>query len=57
MLRAKDFSEGVRALIVDKDRNPKWNPATLAEVTDEMVESYFTMVDGVEELDLSGSDS
>jgi enoyl-CoA hydratase/carnithine racemase len=36
-----DFIEGVRAMIVDKDRNPAWNPATLAEVTPEAVLRFF----------------
>lgn len=36
-----DFYEGVRALLVDKDKCPKWRPSTLEEVTDEMVQSYF----------------
>jgi len=53
MLRGKDFGEGVRAQIVDKDRKPIWQPATLAEVSEKDVDSYFKMVEGVEELDLS----
>lgn len=36
-----DFAEGVRALLVDKDNNPQWQPATPEEVTDELVESLF----------------
>ncbi|WP_393053483.1 enoyl-CoA hydratase/isomerase family protein [Streptomyces sp. LN549] len=36
-----DLIEGVRAQIVDKDRNPRWSPAELAEVTDEDVARHF----------------
>jgi enoyl-CoA hydratase/carnithine racemase len=37
-----DFAEGVRALLVDKDKAPKWHPAALQEITKSWVESYFT---------------
>jgi enoyl-CoA hydratase/carnithine racemase len=33
--------EGIRALVIDKDNTPKWNPPTLAEVTDAMVAQFF----------------
>ncbi|WP_421849860.1 enoyl-CoA hydratase/isomerase family protein [Novosphingobium sp.] len=36
-----DFAEGVRAVIVDKDNAPKWNPATPEGVTDEMLDAIF----------------
>ncbi len=39
--KGHDLVEGIRAAIVDKDRNPKWSPARLEEVTPEMVEACF----------------
>lgn len=36
--------EGVRALVIDKDNAPRWNPATLDEVTPEMVAQFFAPV-------------
>ncbi|KAK3430205.1 hypothetical protein EUGRSUZ_E01732 [Eucalyptus grandis] len=42
---SKDFVEGCRALLLDKDKNPKWEPPRLELVTDKMVESYFSKVD------------
>ena len=36
-----DFFEGVRAVLVDKDQNPHWQPGTLEGVTNEMIETYF----------------
>lgn len=36
-----DFFEGVRAVLVHKDGAPIWNPATLQQVTQEMVNHYF----------------
>jgi enoyl-CoA hydratase len=39
--RSHDLVEGIRAQIIDKDRNPKWSPATLAAVTAADVDAYF----------------
>ncbi|WP_367371504.1 enoyl-CoA hydratase/isomerase family protein [Pseudomonas lini] len=36
-----DFMEGVRALIIDKDKNPRWNPPTLAELDPARVQAFF----------------
>jgi len=41
IVQTHDFQEGVRAVIVDKDQAPKWSPATLAGVTDEMLDGFF----------------
>jgi enoyl-CoA hydratase len=40
--RSRDFVEGIRAAVIDKDRKPRWSPAHVDEVTPEMVEAYFT---------------
>ena len=50
-----DFYEGVRAVIVDKDNAPRWQPATLADVTDAEVERHFAPL-GADELDAAMSD-
>jgi enoyl-CoA hydratase len=44
-----DFREGVRAAVIDKDRNPRWSPRRIEDVTAEMVAPYFAEI-GVEEL-------
>lgn len=46
---ARDFPEGIRAAIIDKDRAPKWQPPILADVTNEMVDRYFAPR-GIDEL-------
>ena len=41
VVRTHDFREGVRALLIDKDNEPQWDPATPEEVTDEMLDVLF----------------
>jgi len=36
-----DFAEGIRALLVDKDKNPRWNPAVMDMATDAWVQKFF----------------
>ena len=48
-----DFVEGIRAQIVDKDRNPRWRPDKLEDVTGDIVDRHFRSV-GDLELKLAG---
>lgn len=50
VLDGRDFYEGVRAQIIDKDRKPAWNPARLSDVDDEVIEGYFAALDETAEL-------
>lgn len=51
---SNDFFEGCRALLVDKDKNPKWEPSRLDLVDDKRVDVYFSKVNdkGWEDLKL-----
>jgi enoyl-CoA hydratase len=51
-LEGHDFYEGVRAALIDKDHAPKWQPGSLEEVTDAVLDSYFAPLDG-DELNLA----
>ena len=44
-----DFREGVRAAVIDKDRNPRWSPPRIPDVTPEIVAPYFAEI-GADEL-------
>jgi len=47
-----EFVEGVRALLVDKDKKPRWNPQSLAELSDAAVEALFAPLPANQELGL-----
>ena len=49
VLTRPDFAEGVRAVIVDKDNAPKWNPATPEGVSEELIDSIFAALPAEEE--------
>lgn len=47
-MAAPDFYEGVRAVVIEKDQAPKWQPATLADVNDGQVKAYFASLGDAE---------
>jgi hypothetical protein len=50
-MEGHDFFEGVRALIIDKDKSPRWSPATVEGVGDADIVRYFEpLTDGELEL-------
>ena len=48
-----EFIEGIRALLIDKDKAPKWNPPALAAVSDAMVNEFLGPLTDREELGLT----
>ncbi|MFD5469964.1 enoyl-CoA hydratase/isomerase family protein [Streptomyces sp. NPDC127105] len=55
-LSSPDLVEGIRAQVIDKDRDPRWSPGTLAEVTDADVDRFFAPL-GDRELGLANPDN
>lgn len=49
VLTMPDFAEGVRAVIVDKDNSPRWNPATPEGVTDDLLDQIFAPLGAADE--------
>ncbi|MBA1148711.1 enoyl-CoA hydratase/isomerase family protein [Ectothiorhodospiraceae bacterium WFHF3C12] len=48
-VRSGEFAEGIRALLVDKDRRPAWRPGSLAELTPDVTQRMLARPDGYEE--------
>jgi enoyl-CoA hydratase len=49
VLLRPDFAEGVRAVIVDKDNAPRWNPPTAEAVSDDLIDAIFAALPPSEE--------
>lgn len=50
-----DIVVGIRAALVDKDKSPRWDPPTIADVTDEHVDEFFVPL-GERELQLEAQE-
>lgn len=51
-----DLFEGIRAQVIDKDRKPSWQPASLAEVSQQDIAAFFTAPQGLRPLKLAAED-
>ncbi|KAI1723405.1 enoyl-CoA hydratase/isomerase domain-containing protein [Ditylenchus destructor] len=49
LLQENDFHEGCRAILIDKDRNPKWSLSCIEEITEEKIDWYFSPFDNSKE--------
>ncbi len=49
VFRSDDFREGIRAAVIDKDRNPRWSPTRVEDVTPAILAPYFAGI-GADEL-------
>jgi enoyl-CoA hydratase len=54
MLRGNEFTEGIRAVIVDKSNNPAWDPQSIDAITEADVDAYFQPLGEDELTDMPG---
>jgi enoyl-CoA hydratase len=52
MMAGSEFFEGVRALLIDRDNAPNWQPGSRAEVSEALVNRYFEKLPAQPDLDL-----
>ncbi len=52
IFEGRDFFEGVRAVLIDKDGNPQWQPADLGAIDKAAIERYFADL-GPDELEIA----
>jgi enoyl-CoA hydratase len=45
IIRLPDFAEGVRAMLVDKDRKPRWQPSRLDDVDPRLIAALMRAAD------------
>ena len=48
VLRGHDLYEGVRAILIDRDQRPRWNPGSLEKVTNDQINQYFASLENKE---------
>ena len=52
LIKTPNFQEGIRAVLVDRDNDPKWQPATLGEITERDLDAFFAAL-GPDDLDFA----
>ena len=44
--RNSNFPEGIKALLIDKSKNPKWNPSRIEDLESSKINKYFKALEG-----------
>ena len=52
MMAGAEFFEGVRALLIERDNKPRWEPAQLSGITNDMIAPFFDKLPHQPDLDL-----
>jgi hypothetical protein len=52
MMAGTEFFEGVRAILIERDNKPRWEPAQLSGITNDMIAPFFAKLPDQPDLDL-----